>query len=267
MKERIITGIVLVVALILLLFYASQTFFAGATLLIIMFAAWEWALMSGFKSNVSRIIYIIISLLLALCSSILPGYWVALVASIWWLFAFILLIFHSFGKPLTNRWVLAVVGVLVMVPCWLSLNLIKVSNYGTWWLLLFVLMVAALDTGAYFAGTAMGKTWLAPKISPKKTIEGLFGGILLAFVVAMIFQQFLDEVWYESWYVILGMTLVLAFFALVGDLFESMVKRNANLKDSGSLLPGHGGVMDRLDSYTSAAPVFLLLLILLGYIK
>lgn len=267
MKQRIITGVLLILLLIGLLFYASQTIFAGVTLIVVLYAAWEWGYISRFPNKKIRFLYLFIVLLCVVASSILPIYWVMIAAGVWWLLAFGCLILHALGKPLTNRWALAVIGVFILVPCWIALNIIRVNDYGTWWLLLFTLIVAALDSGAYFAGITVGKTSLAPKISPKKTIEGLLGGILLAYVISLITQQFLDEVWYESWYVTLGIVLILAFFALVGDLFESMIKRNANLKDSGAILPGHGGLLDRLDSYTSAAPIFALLLFLLGYIK
>jgi len=106
----------------------------------------------------------------------------------------------------------------------------------------------------------------SPKISPKKTIEGLIGGVIFAFIVALIFLAAVGELVYLAWWSILGLILILAFFALLGDLFESMIKRMAQVKDTSDILPGHGGVLDRIDSYTAAVAPLVFILSLVGYV-
>jgi phosphatidate cytidylyltransferase len=122
-------------------------------------------------------------------------------------------------------------------------------------------LIWAADSGAYFIGKYFGKHKLAVKISPKKTVEGLLGGILFAFVTALIFAL-IAKVPFNKWLYWSGLVLITVLFSVLGDLFESMLKRRANVKDSGSLVPGHGGVLDRIDSLTAALPVFTLGLLL-----
>jgi phosphatidate cytidylyltransferase len=131
---------------------------------------------------------------------------------------------------------------------------------GAQWLLFALCLVWAADIGAYFAGRSFGRVRLAPLVSPGKTWEGVLGGLLLAALVAL---------WGSRWFAVpvlpfVALCLVVVAFSIVGDLTESLLKRFAGLKDSGTLFPGHGGVMDRIDSLTSALPVLLLGLVVLG---
>jgi phosphatidate cytidylyltransferase len=140
---------------------------------------------------------------------------------------------------------------------------------GHRWLLLALFLVWSADTGAYFAGRALGGKLfggrkLAPRISPNKTIEGLLGGLLLALVVAMIGAP-LAGATVDQLPAVALVSLVSVGFSVFGDLFESMLKRHVNVKDSGNLIPGHGGVLDRVDSVLAALPVFALGKIWLGF--
>lgn len=125
--------------------------------------------------------------------------------------------------------------------------------------LIFVIMViAAADSGAYFVGKFFGKHPLCPRVSPKKTIEGLVGGLLSVAVVVYCFD-FMVEQWYLSTIQLLCIALSSAVFSVIGDLFISIIKRQNNIKDSGQLFPGHGGVLDRIDGLLAGVPVFYLL--------
>lgn len=151
------------------------------------------------------------------------------------------------------------VGWLVLVPSWMAV--VELQDHGALglagpWALLFILVWAwAADTGAYFAGRALGRHKLAPRVSPGKTVEGLVGGVLLALlVVAAVFYTG----WLEARLPALMVAALLTVLASVlGDLFESMIKRERGIKDSGTVLPGHGGMLDRIDSVTAALPVAL----------
>ena len=126
-------------------------------------------------------------------------------------------------------------------------------------LLLFGLIWAS-DIGAYFTGKAFGKTKLSPNVSPKKTVEGLFGGIVFSLIIGVLYVVILKDTPSINDYLMFGfLSIVVSLTSVLGDLFESLLKRLSNVKDSGKILPGHGGMLDRIDSLTSSAPVFFLL--------
>jgi len=185
-------------------------------------------------------------------------------ACAWWLMAFAWLIL----APTRHRPAVALLcGVPVLVPAFLALARLQISAYehrsGALMVLWLVLLVCAADIGAYFAGRAFGRRKLAPRVSPGKTWEGALGGLLLVALLA----------WSGAGYFAVPPLGAIAFgcavgiFSIIGDLTESMFKRAAALKDSGALLPGHGGLLDRLDSVTAAAPLYALGLFGSGVIR
>ncbi len=155
-------------------------------------------------------------------------------------------------------------GVLTLLPFFWSVvilraNGIDVDPYHGAKLVMFVcLLVWAADSGAYFAGKSFGKRKMAPAVSPNKTIEGLVGGIITAVIVAWIFADLFD-IQFTSPFHMIVITLVTVVISVLGDLVESMFKRVSGVKDSSNLIPGHGGILDRIDSLTAAFPVFALL--------
>jgi phosphatidate cytidylyltransferase len=150
---------------------------------------------------------------------------------------------------------LSLLGAVIISSTWLSLYLLRIScTDGNSLLMYLLLLIWIADSGAYFAGRAFGKHKLAPAISPGKSIEGVLGGLIACF----IFSYFaLEYIGYSSSVVFLAISLTVAFVSVYGDLFESLMKRKAGVKDSGSILPGHGGVLDRLDSLIAAGPFFV----------
>jgi phosphatidate cytidylyltransferase len=254
LKQRVITALVLAVIVLLVIFWVPHTFVKGALALLMLAGAWEWSAFPGFSRNPSRLAYVLgIGAAVAFLWSLGPPEQqpegVLYAAAAWWLVA---LLWIGFLPARVNRASAAVAGLFVLVPAWAAL--VMLHDRQPQWILFLVLLVAAADVGAYFAGRQFGRNKLAPQVSPGKTWEGVIGGLAAAAVMASIGVY---------WFAVPAVSFVLlcvavAIASVIGDLTESMFKRHAGLKDSGSLLPGHGGVLDRIDSVTAAAPLFVL---------
>jgi len=210
---------------------------------------------------------------------------ILVIGVIWWPVALLILVYYvrteigchewsagvnnhecrkSFDNLLAcNSLVKYIVGVCIFVPFAIAVNILQVQ-FGQLYLLYALFLICSNDIGAYFVGSFCGKYLLAPTISPKKTLEGLYGGIVLSCVV-IICGGFLLKIHGIRWLLWITVGIVVGLWSVVGDLFESMLKRQAKVKDSGSLLPGHGGVYDRIDSFTAALPIFVLCLLLTDF--
>jgi len=189
----------------------------------------------------------------------------ALAGVAWWLVALLWLRFYTFGAAPDSpaRVLKLLAGTMAVIPAWAALVLIHASSdQGHLWLLTSLAVVWAADSGAYFAGRRFGRRKLAPRISPNKTWEGLAGGLVAGVLVATAFGFGLGV---PSWQLVdaaqlpwlLLVTVVTVFASVLGDLFESLLKRHAGAKDSGHIIPGHGGVLDRVDGVLAALPVFV----------
>jgi phosphatidate cytidylyltransferase len=180
------------------------------------------------------------------------------VAVAWWLVALIWIIWVPTH---VGRAAAGLAGVLALVPTWIALVRIDARwVHGAQWTLFILALAFAADTGAFFVGRKFGRARLAPRVSPNKTWEGVIGGMILALLVAWI-----GTVWFgQRAGGFVPLCLAASAFSVIGDLTESLLKRHVRLKDSGRLFPGHGGVLDRIDSVTAATPVMALGLIWLG---
>ena len=147
---------------------------------------------------------------------------------------------------------------------WIAMYSLRVLAGGEWWILVLLLITWSADTGAYFAGRAFGKRKLAPRISPGKTVAGLVGGLLLAVLVSVSAVHFISAIDATAIQLI-PLTLITALVSVAGDLFISLHKRKSGFKDSGGIFPGHGGVLDRLDSLLACAPFFALGTLMMGF--
>jgi len=243
------------------------------TAVVVTYAAWEWANLASISNKAVGLLYALsVATLLALSGYVLglftPGSvsldtskslmaWLAP----WWAIALLWVQGYPSSAVIWGScWVRGVIGYLVLVPAWLALVILIHAVQGEWLIFVVVLIVALADIGAYFSGRKFGKHKLAPHVSPKKTWEGLFGGvatnILLVVVLGILLK--LDP---DQWLMLLGMVSITVLASVLGDLLESMIKRHRGIKDSGNILPGHGGVLDRIDSLTAALPVFTLIFI------
>ena len=179
-------------------------------------------------------------------------------AAAWWLVAVVWIGSYGMGRADSPPWMRAVAGILVLVPAWRALVAVRdVEQHGQYYLLFLLALIWAADTAAYFVGRRWGRFSLAPRVSPGKTWEGVWGALASGLVLSMTMAALMGMA-PRSWFgfALLGGFTVVA--SIVGDLLESVCKRASGVKDSGQLLPGHGGVLDRLDSLTAAAPVFML---------
>lgn len=252
LKQRIITAVIALVALSLVLFVVPPLVAELVIAVVVLAGAWEWSAFLGTKITLTRVVYVI---LIAAVMAIVGMFWpdgaerVLQVSLVWWMAALIWAFFFPTRIPIAVRWLC---GVLVLVPAYVALVLLYQANPS---LLLFALLIVwVADIGAYFAGKRFGRVKLAPSISPGKTWEGVIGGMIL--VVMLTLGR---SVWFETdLAVLIPFALGVAGVSIIGDLTVSMFKRTVGLKDSGKLFPGHGGVLDRIDSVAAAAPVFAL---------
>ncbi len=237
--------------------------------LIVLIGAWEWARLVGISAWPGRVIYLLLLASILWLVAELLSYqdyiiWFFAGVVLWWCLVSISLLRIKQIECAPQRLSLfsAVAGFFVLVPAWAAIHSIHGSgDSGPMLTLFLLLLIWTADIGAYFAGHRWGRTKLAPVISPGKTREGLYGAMASSVVCAVALSWWLGEWSLLPWLALLCLVTVL--LSVVGDLFESMFKRQAGAKDSGTILPGHGGVLDRIDSVTAAAPLFLLGLILL----
>ena len=263
LRQRVRTAVPLLVGLLLLLFLAPVRIVVWVSAAVMVLAAWEWSAFLGWRLPRLRGAYAGgTALLLATSGALVPAVvglqgvlWIAL---LWWAIAFLWIL--RFPTPIPPA-IAALAGLLVLIPSWLSMvAILQVPDNGPALLLLALCIIFAADIGAYFAGHRFGRVKLAPQVSPGKTWEGLIGGMLLSATTAAAGGVVLGL----SPGVMVPLGLGVAALSVVGDLTESMFKRSVGLKDSGHVIPGHGGVLDRIDSITAAMPLFALALSWLG---
>ena len=162
---------------------------------------------------------------------------------------------------------IALMGLFVLLPSWLGIVQLKYMDDAGFALMALIALVSISDIGAYFTGKTWGKSKLVPKLSPKKSWVGFWGGmiscVILSIVMLIVSNALLFSITFTQSILLVGGSVVVFASGVVGDLFESMMKRNCQLKDSGNILPGHGGILDRVDSLTAATPNSVLLIIIL----
>lgn len=273
-KTRLLAALIMAPIAILSVLFVPTPVLAALAALLFLTALWEWLKLAEVDDTLARTILLLCNV--AVMAALVWGsrsaqggsfallQLVVVVGVAWWLLAMLWMKHYHFASDHDShaRAFKLLAGTLAVVPAWCALGLIHASQpNGHQWLLLALLLVWSADTGAYFAGRHFGGKFfarkLAPRISPNKTIEGLLGGLLLALAVA-IAGALLIGARVEQLPAIGVVALATVLFSVVGDLFESLLKRHVGAKDSGDLIPGHGGVLDRVDSVLAALPVFAL---------
>ena len=267
LKQRIITALVLVALFLGALFFLPIQWFALVTVAVILLGGWEWANLS----NLNRALRFVF--LAALGAALIGAAQyvfemdfstpdtgharqILAVACGWWALAFLWVQSYPASAMLWGgRWARGIIGLVVLVPAWLALVILRGQDHGAWLVLFVVAVVVTADVGAYFVGRRYGKHKLAREVSPGKSWEGFFGGLLACLVLALVVSYMFDLPTKNRVLFTFGV-LVTALASVIGDLVESMFKRHRGIKDSSSILPGHGGILDRLDSLSAALPVF-----------
>lgn len=257
LKQRILTAAVLIPLVLAGLILLPNLAFLIITALIILAAAWEWSSLMNVTTIRSRMLYLVLIAASLVGISLTSVTWYAPAASGWWVVAAVMVFVYPQGQALwKNRFLRGLMGIAVLAPCWAALNTIRAQTNGVYALLFLLLIIWTADSAAYFVGRQWGKRKLAPEVSPGKTVEGLIGALVATSCVALV-AFYYSGAPVTRWGFGILLVLVTVFFSVVGDLFESMLKRIVGVKDSGNLLPGHGGLLDRIDSLTAAAPVYL----------
>jgi phosphatidate cytidylyltransferase len=282
-KQRVITALLLAPLALAAVFFLPLSGFAVFVAVAFLLAAYEWASFCGWHSQLAKLSYV------AATGLGLLGCYVALPAQLpwpiqtnlfadsliyigiaWWLIAVLMIVSFSKSKVFwENNVVLkALMGFTTLIPSFAALLLLRNVNYvqseytGAWLIFTLLGLVWAADVGGYVIGKPFGKRKLLPAVSPGKTLEGLFGGMLFVLLLVTAIAAYCGYpedmlLWYCA-------AVLLTLLSVFGDLSESMFKRVAGLKDSGSIIPGHGGIMDRIDSLTATAPLFALFVALFG---
>ena len=277
LKQRIITGLLMAGLLAAAIVWLPNAGLALLFAVIMSLGAWEWSRMSGWTAPAARVLYVLLTI--AAMAAVYIYCELGLqpkheqvqpflgTACLWWCFALLWVKGYPGSAALwRNRVMRSLMGWLILVPGWMSAVFLLSFPQGALLLGAMVVIVAGADIGAYFAGKSLGKHKLAIHVSPAKTWEGFWGGVLVCSLLAVLIWYLLpDDAAHIGLGAVLAVSLSTSLASVVGDLTVSMVKRESGVKDSGSLLPGHGGVLDRLDSLCGAAPVFALGLLLAGW--
>ncbi|MGG2399740.1 phosphatidate cytidylyltransferase [Pseudomonas sp. SH1-B] len=267
LKQRIITALVLLpIALggFFLLDGAAFALFIGA---VVTLGAWEWARLAGLDAQSQRVAYAaaVAVLLGVLYLTPVVAPLLLVVAVAWWLVAtFLVLTYPDSSRLWRGVARRLLIGLLILLPAWQGLVLLKQWPQANALIIAVMVLVWGADIGAYFSGKAFGKRKLASKVSPGKSWEGVYGGLAASLLITLLVGLQQDWSFSGLLLALLGAALVV-FISVIGDLTESMFKRQSGIKDSSNLLPGHGGVLDRIDSLTAAVPLFAALLWLAGW--
>lgn len=275
--QRVITASVLAPFVVLAIFLLPHMYFSLAWGIILLIAAWEWTKLADVKSVVVKIIFLLVIMILM---SFLYSWtqiletitqlsnWpeirtysgaielLMIPAVLFWLWVMVRI--RKSGAELIklelSQTKKLLIGGLILIAAWFFLSRLMVMEEPAMTMYFFLLIWAA-DIGAYFAGKKFGVTKLAPEISPGKTVEGMYGAIVAAIIVSICFTLYFSfSILSILDFILLSIITVLV--SIYGDLFFSAAKRIRGVKDSGSILPGHGGLLDRLDSVIAAVPIF-----------
>jgi phosphatidate cytidylyltransferase len=277
LRQRVLTGLIMAGLFLAAVTYLPLPGLALLFGLIIGLGAWEWSSMAGWQKPVVRAFYVF----LVLAALLVIYQWCDMggqpqreqvqpflgLACLWWSFALLWVKGYPASAVLWRSLMMrSLMGLLILVPGWMSAVYLLSFPQGGLLLVVMVIVVAAADIGAYFTGKRFGKHKLTVLVSPAKTWEGFWGGITVCILLAVLLWYLLPgRAAHIGLVSLIVMVVITGLASVVGDLTVSMVKRESGVKDTGSVLPGHGGVLDRLDSLCAAAPVFALGLLLVGW--
>ncbi len=259
--QRILTAIPLAAFVFWIIFFQPTTVFFYFLLFVVLISGYEWARLSGVNNAPLRILFaVVMAALTWLVAHYLADYvlWLVYISVLWW---FSISYYLKFAKPKAASSTLKLdklfIAFVVLPAAALAMQNIHAMQQGADWLFYALALVWVADIGAYFSGKKFGKHKLAPNISPGKTKEGLIGAVIATSIYTLIASYYFELDTEHSALLVL-LSVILTFISVSGDLYFSFLKREVGLKDSGNILPGHGGILDRIDSVLAAMPVFML---------
>ena len=283
-RTRVLTALAMMPFAIAGILLLPTPWLVAAAAALFLIGLWEWFKLADIDDSLARTVLLIANVLLMVAlawgsrtesgGTLVLFELAVMFGVIWWLLACLWLIHYDFASDHdTNARIFKLAaGTMAVVPAWCALGLLHASDpqpslipgvpRGHVWLLAALAIVWAGDTGAYFVGRGFGGKWfgnrkLSPRISPNKTVEGLIGGLVCAMVVGLALSLYAGAT-VPQLPLVAAVVLATFVFSVVGDLFESLLKRHVGVKDSGDILPGHGGILDRIDAVLAALPVFAL---------
>lgn len=274
LKQRILTAVILGPLILWSVVVFSHRALAIEIGLILTIAAWEWARLSGVMQQLARVAYSVFMALAMLALTLLMHTHseflqiILWIVALWWLIALVIIAVENQHpqkqQPITTNRLVAnlLAGMVILLGAYLALvGLHQAPRYGYVFILILLAFIWIADSAAYFSGKAFGKHKLAANVSPGKTWEGVMGALVATVAATFIISYALQYTASKS-VVFMLIAVITVSISIVGDLLESLFKRRVGVKDSSQLLPGHGGILDRIDSLVAAAPIFLLGLML-----
>ena len=254
-KQRLLTTLILVPLVLMAIYYASVPVLGILVLLLTVLLGWEWSQLIPIKKPMYKCIFIAIMLLLIWPAVHWLHYWL-LADVIFWGLILIAVLSYPASQSVWGHRIIVGAGCLFLLPLVAStMSSLYQQTQGKDLIVYLLCLIWAADIGAYLAGKQWGRCKLIPRVSPGKTIEGSLGGIGLALLIAGVGFIYFKPEHVVTWFVVAALT---ALVSMLGDLFISMLKRRSQVKDTGNILPGHGGILDRLDSLIAALPLFYL---------
>lgn len=259
-KQRVITALIMFPVTVGIILLTPSDIFAWLVIVLMILGGWEWLGLTGVRSELPRIAYLIaLAAVMVLVSQSSEALQLIVmgIAMLFWLLLVVVLPFYRQSETPAHRWQLLLRLSMFLLLTSASVSYMTLHYISPEYVLYVMLIAVTADTGAYFAGKRFGKRKLAPEISPGKTKEGLLGGLVGVAVLAILASIYFQLTVMAAVYLLL-LSLLVAIISVVGDLFISLIKRESGFKDSGSLLPGHGGILDRIDSHIATVQFFTL---------
>ncbi|MBA57800.1 MAG: phosphatidate cytidylyltransferase [Gammaproteobacteria bacterium] len=263
LRKRVVTGIIAALIVLGCVFFLPEVgffLFVGAVLTI---SAWEWANLSG-VSQIARYAYAGIIAILMYCLGETFAFPILVSGTLWWLGAiFLVLAYPNYSRFWAKKEIVLIIGFFVLLPGFSALVSLKQAQNSDLLICLLLALIWGADVGAYFIGKAFGGARLAYEVSPGKSWSGFIGGIITGVLLVLLIATLVPDFHVFGWafHFVVALAIFTAIISVLGDLTISMFKRERKIKDSGNLLPGHGGFLDRIDSLLSASPIFVLLVL------
>lgn len=254
LKKRVLTAVFLIPLVLLFVFKLNSVYFSALLMSLMLFSMNEWFNLLPLENKTLQCASVFLGAAMFVCLYFLPIEFFIKIVVLWWIYFSFCLCFYPKMQNAWSNFILMFVSMFVILGgCFYAIYHIRMADQGSAYLLYLLCLIWGADTGAYFSGKAFGRVKLIPNVSPGKTVEGACGALVAVLIISYVGQCYFNIKAMALWYLVGGIVL---FSSIFGDLLISMFKRRVNLKDTGNILPGHGGLLDRIDSLLSASVFF-----------